>query len=347
MEYRFLGETGIQVSRFCLGTMMLGALGNRDSDACVKIIRRALAAGINFIDTADVYSAGESEELIGKAIAGQRNEVVIATKFGYPAGAGLNASGGSRRWILRAVEASLRRLKTDYIDLYLMHRFDGVTAIEETQAALSDLVHQGKIRAFGFSMLSADRIVESHWLAERCGLLRPRCEQPGYSLFAREAESCVLPACHRYGMGVMVFSPLDDGWLTGRYRTAADFAKGGRVVRMASRSAPGGLDNEVMQRKLALVRTLSEVAAEAGVSLMHMALAFTLEHPAVTAAIIGPRTLEHLEDLLAGAELRLTGELLDRIDALVPPGTNVNPVQFTTGRRGLRHADRRSTPEAI
>jgi aryl-alcohol dehydrogenase-like predicted oxidoreductase len=321
--------------------MMFGAMGNRDHDDCVRIIHRALDAGINFIDTADVYSAGESETIVGKALEGRRDDVVLATKFYAPMGRDTNQMGGSRRWIVREVEASLKRLQTDYIDLYQIHRFDDNTELEETMGALTDLQRAGKIRAFGSSMFPADRIVESHWVAEKRNLSRFRCEQPWYSIFSREIERFVLPACQRYGQGVIVWSPLDGGWLTGRYLKAEDFEAGGRVVARGSRGGSFDAEAELVQTKLRLANGLKAIADEAGISMTHMAIAFTLEHPGVTSAIIGPRTMEQLEDLLAGAELRLDKAVMDRIDKLVPPGTNVNGLNATARPIGLQKVNRR------
>jgi aryl-alcohol dehydrogenase (NADP+) len=325
--------------------MMLGPMGNRDQEDCVRIIHKALDSGINFIDTADVYSAGESEKIVGKALADRRDKVVLATKFYGPMGQDLNMMGGSRRWIMREVESSLQRLGTDYIDLYQMHRFDENTDLEETMSALSDLVHQGKIRYFGSSMFPADRIVESHWVAEKRGLLRFRCEQPWYSIFARETERFVLPVCERYGMGVICWSPLDGGWLTGRYLKAEDLTERSRVV-LASRRRGGRFDpeSELIKRKLELANVLDGLAKQAGLKLTHMAMAFVLEHPSLTAAIIGPRTYEQLEDLLSCADLRLDPTLLDRIDDLVPPGTSVNGIDLSSRPAGMRKPGRRRAP---
>jgi aryl-alcohol dehydrogenase-like predicted oxidoreductase len=346
MEMRTLGATGMSVSRYCLGAMMFGGMGNRDQDDCVRIIHKALDAGINFIDTADVYSAGESEQIVGKALKERRDKVVLATKFYGPMGQDPNMMGGSRRWIVREVEASLRRLGTDYIDLYQMHRYDENTDLEETMSALSDLVHQGKIRCFGSSMFPADRIVESHWIAEKRGLLRFRCEQPWYSIFAREIERFVLPACQRYGMGAITWSPLDGGWLTGRYLKPEDLKETSRVVLGARRR--GGTfspESELVRYKLQLANALNGLAAEAGLKLAHMAIGFVLEHPSVTSTIIGPRTHEQLDDLLACASLKLDRSVLDRIDELVPPGTNVNGIDLTSRPAAMRKSRRRRRPE--
>jgi aryl-alcohol dehydrogenase-like predicted oxidoreductase len=321
MERTTLGRTGIQVSRYCLGAMMFGAWGNRDHDDCIRIIHHAIDSGINFIDTADVYSAGESEEIVGKALRDRRDEIVLATKFVAPMGEDTNQRGASPRWIKQEVENSLRRLGTDYIDLYQAHRPDPSVDLDETLGALSDLVHEGKVRVLGSSTYPAELIVEAQWTAERRGRERFRCEQPPYSIFARGVETAVLPTCKKYGMGVIPWSPLAGGWLTGRYRRGEDAPKTGRAARVPQRF---DYDLPENQRKLDLVEELLKIAADAGVSLTHMAHAFVLEHPAVTAAIIGPRTMEQLTDVLAGADVRLTADVLDRIDDLVPPGTNVN-----------------------
>lgn len=329
MEYRALGASGITVSTHCLGAMMFGAWGNADHDACVRTIHRALDGGINFVDTADVYSAGESETIVGKALKGRRDDVVLASKVHGEMGPGLNQRGNSRVWIARAVEDSLRRLDTDHLDLYQIHRPDRWTDIEETLGALTDLQRAGKIRNFGCSTFPGWQIVESHWVAERRGLSRFRTEQPPYSIFARAIELDVLPVAQRYGMGVLSWSPLGRGWLTGRYRrgsfdrspdarAARNRARGGAFAAQFDEARPQ------IQRKLDLVESLAQIADGAGISMTHMALAFTLAHPAITSAIIGPRTEDQLDDLLKGADVRLSGDVLDAIDAVVAPGTNVD-----------------------
>lgn len=326
MDMRVLGGTGIRVSPLCLGTMMFGRIGNSDHDDCVRIIHRALDSGINFIDTADGYSRGESEGIVGKAIKSRRDSLVIATKFYAAMGDDPNMRGAARRWIVRAVDDSLRRLGTDYIDLYQLHRWDDDTAIEETLFTLTELVRQGKIRSFGCSSFPADRIVESHYLAELRGTLHFRCNQPAYSIFNREIERFVLPACRRYGMGAITFSPLDGGMLSGRYRTPKDLGGDNRFAYFG-RVTGRGFDPfaETVRRKLELAGKLEAVASEAGISLAQLAVAFVIGHPDVTAAIIGPRTMDHLESLVPAAAVRLSGETLDRIDALVPPGSTLNP----------------------
>ena len=329
MEYRTLGGTGLQVSTHCLGAMMLGEWGNTDVDECVRIVHRALDEGINFVDTADVYSAGASEEIVGRALKGRREDVVLATKVHGEMGTGPNERGNSRVWIMRAVENSLRRLGTDHIDLYQVHRPEGGTDVEETLGALTDLQRQGKIRYFGSSTFPGWQMVEAQWVAERRDLSRFRTEQPPYSIFVRGIEHDVLPVAERYGMGVLVWSPLCRGWLTGRYRRDSfDDSPEARATRTRSRGDVIAKQFDMTRRenllKLDLVEALSKIAANAGVSLTHMAIAFTLAHPAVTSAIIGPRKIEQLDDLLAGADVRLDTGTLDAIDELVPPGTNMD-----------------------
>lgn len=329
MEYRRLGGTGVRVSTHCLGAMMFGAWGNTDVDACVRIVHAALDGGINFVDTADVYSAGESEEIVGKALKGRRDDVILATKVHGGIGPGVNEWGNSRVWIVREVEHSLRRLGTDHIDLYQIHRPEADTDVEETLAALTDLQRQGKIRYFGSSTFPAWQIVEAQWAAERRALSRFRTEQPPYSIFARQIELDVLPVAQRYGMGVLVWSPLCRGWLTGRYRRETfDRSPESRATRGAKRSealaAQFDDSRPAIQRKLDLVEDLLGVAGVAGTALTHMAIAFTLAHPGVTSAIIGPRTMDQLQDLLSAADVRLDASTLDAIDAVVPPGSVVD-----------------------
>jgi aryl-alcohol dehydrogenase-like predicted oxidoreductase len=323
MRMRTLGGTGIKVTPYCLGAMMFGAWGNPDHEESIRIIHAALDAGLNFIDTADVYSAGESEDIVGQALRGRRDDVVLATKAHGAMGQDVNMAGNSRRWIVREVENSLRRLQTDYIDLYQMHRPDPDTDIDETLSALSDLVHSGKVRAIGSSTFPAEQIVEAQWVADRRGYVRFRCEQPPYSMLVRGIEAAVLPACQRYGMGVIAWSPLAGGWLTGRIRrdTGVDMTTG-RARRLPHRFDPALPGN---QAKLAAVEELIKIAADTGCSLTHMALAFVTGNPAVTSAIIGPRTMEQLTDLLAGASVTLDDDVLDRIDQIVPPGVTLNP----------------------
>lgn len=341
MEFGHLGRSGVTVSRLCLGAMSFGAMGNADHDDCRAIIDRALDAGINFIDTADVYSRGESEEIVGKAIAGKRDDVVVATKFFNPMSRDPNHRGASRRWIVRACEDSLRRLGTDYIDLYQVHRLDEATDLDETLGALSDLVRAGKVRMVGTSTFPAEAIVEAQWVAADRGHIAPRCEQPPYSIFVRGAERDVFPTCLRYGMGAIVWSPLNGGWLTGKYRrdsTGGDLARFSRLGRGAWR-----LDSDGAERKLALLDRLDDIAAEAGMDLITLALGFTLAHPAVTSTIIGPRTLEQLESQLRVVGTVLTDEVLDLVDEVVAPGVTVAPADLAYEPRALRHKHLRRT----
>ncbi|MGW6917419.1 aldo/keto reductase [Kitasatospora sp. NPDC054939] len=321
MRYRVLGGTGIKVSTHCLGTMMFGAIGNPDHDDCVRIIHAALDGGINFVDTADMYSMGESEEIVGKALRGRRDDVVLATKVWAPMGEGTNRGGLSRRWIVREVEESLRRLGTDWIDLYQVHRPDHTTDLEETLGVLGDLVRAGKIRAFGTSTFPAEDLVEAHHLAERRGLARFRTEQPPYSLLARGIEADVLPVVQRLGMGALTWSPLASGFLTGRYRKDRPIDLGsGRPALFPARFDPA---LPTTAAKLEAVEQFTALAEDLGCTLPELAVAFPLAHPAVTSVIIGPRTMEQLEAALKGAPLVLDDAALDRIDGIVPPGTDV------------------------
>ncbi|HSP71189.1 MAG TPA: aldo/keto reductase [Gaiellaceae bacterium] len=319
MEYRTLGRTGVEVSPLCLGAMMFGAWGNPDHDESIRIIHRALDSGINFVDTADVYSQGESEEIVGKALQGRRDQVVLATKFHGRMGEGPNRSGNSRRWIVQEVESSLRRLQTDWIDLYQVHRPEPGTDIDETLGALSDLVHQGKIRYLGSSTFPAEEIVEAQWVAERRGRERFVCEQPPYSLLVRGIEADVLPVCERYGMAVIPWSPLAGGWLSGRWRKGQEPPDSTRAQRIPARYDLSRPEN---QAKLEAADALARLAEEAGMSLIHLALAFVIRHPAVTAAIVGPRTMEQLESQLGAVDVHLDDGVLDRIDEIVQPGRN-------------------------
>lgn len=317
-----LGRTGVRVSTHCLGAMMFGPWGNSDEDECVRMLHASLDAGVNFIDTADVYGSGASEEIVGKALKGRRDEVVLATKVHGAMGKGPNEQGNSRLWITRAVDESLRRLGTDHIDLYQIHRPEPETALDETLGALTDLVRQGKVRYLGSSTFPAWQLVEAQWVSERRRLERFVCEQPPYSIFARHIESDVLPVAARYGMGVIVWSPLAGGWLSGKYRRGEMPPADSRAVRFRDRPVARRFDlsRPGNRRKLDLVEALAGVAERGGVSLTGMAIAFTLAHPAVTSTIIGPRTIDQLHQLLASSDVRLDAEILDAIDDLVPPG---------------------------
>jgi aryl-alcohol dehydrogenase-like predicted oxidoreductase len=335
MQYRTLGRTGIKVSPYALGAMMFGAGGNPDHDDSVRIIHKALDAGINVVDTADRYSAGESEEIVGKALKGRRDSVVLATKVWGPMGDDPNQRGNSRRWIMTEVENSLRRLQTDHIDLYQIHRPDPDTDIEETLSALSDLIRAGKVRAIGSSTMPASDIVEAQWAAERRGLERFRTEQPPYSILNRGIEAEVLPVAQRYGMGTLVWSPLAKGMLTGRIRKGQQTDLRRAAIFTSFGDGP----------RLDAVEKIIPLAAEAGLPMTHFAMAFAIAHPGVTSAIIGPRTMEQLDDLLAGVDVALTDEILDRIDEIVPPGTDVGePDQSAYLPPALMRPDLRRRP---
>ncbi|MDX6688868.1 MAG: hypothetical protein QOG15_325 [Solirubrobacteraceae bacterium] len=323
MEQRLFGGTGVHVSPLCLGAMMFGAWGNTDHDDAIAIIHRALDAGINFIDTADVYARGESEQIVGKALAGgRRDNVVLATKFHGTMGDDANEAGNSRRWIFREIEASLKRLNTDWIDLYQVHRWDPWTDHEETIGALSDLVAQGKVRYIGSSTYPAAQIVKAQWAARDRGMQRFVSEQPPYSILVRGIEADVLPTCLEHRIAVIPWSPLAGGWLSGRWRKGAEDLTSRRAALIPQRY---DLSLPANQAKLEAADALAQLAGEAGISLIDMALAFVLRHPAVTAAIIGPRTMEQLESQLGAVDVELDDALLDRIDEIVPPGTNINP----------------------
>jgi aryl-alcohol dehydrogenase-like predicted oxidoreductase len=337
MDYRPLGRTGVQVSPLCLGTMMFGPWGNEDQDDSIRIIHRALDAGINFVDSADVYSGGVSEEIVGKALAGRRDDVVLATKFFMPMGDEPNHRGGSRRWIIQEVENSLRRLGTEWIDLYQVHRPTPEVDIEETLGALSDLVHQGKIRYIGSSSFSGSQIVEAQWAARERNLERFVTEQPPYSILVRGIEEDVLPTTLRHGMGTLTYSPLSGGWLSGRWRKDAASAP----TSSARPSARFDMNLPANQRKLDVVDELAQLAEANGMTLIEMAIAFTITHPGVTSAIVGPRTMEQLESYLPAADIRLSVEVLDRIDELVAPGVTMNPEDNSYGAHELLPAARR------
>jgi aryl-alcohol dehydrogenase-like predicted oxidoreductase len=337
MQYRPLGRTGVQVSNLCLGTMMFGAWGTKDHDESIRIIHRALDAGVTFVDTADVYSQGESEEIVGKALKGRRDDVVLATKFFMPFDDDPNHRGGSRRWIMQAVEHSLRRLGTDHIDLYQMHRYDPAVDLDETLGALTDLVRAGKVRYIGHSTFPASALVDAQYIARDRGRERFVTEQPTYSILTRNIEHEILPLTQRYGMGVLSYSPLAGGWLSGRYRKDEHTGP-------TSQARPGqrfDMSQPENQRKLDAADALAKIAGQAGVSLIELAIAFVLRHPAVTSAIIGPRTMEHLESQLAAADIELTDDVLDRIDEIVPPGVTINPADNGWASPSLQPSARR------
>jgi aryl-alcohol dehydrogenase (NADP+) len=335
MQYRELGSTGVRVSRFGLGTMVLGVWGNRDLAECARIVHQALDAGINLVDTADVYGAGENEGIVGRAIAGRRDDVVLATKFHGPMGDDVNRRGNSRRWIMRAIDDSLRRLGVEHVDVYQVHRPDPSTPIEETVAALDDLVRAGKVRYWGTSTFPADELVEARWAADRRGVTGPHTEQPPYSILCRHVERDVLPACQRHGIGVIVWSPLSGGWLTGKYRGAGDAPEGSRAA-----TNPDHFDGHNAAKASAVDR-LRTIADNAGLSLAHLSLAWAAEHPAVSSVLLGPRTEDQLTDLLGAADVTLDTDTLDAIDAVVAPGTDLNPADAGWSPPGLAARQRR------
>ncbi|MBA2347487.1 MAG: aldo/keto reductase [Solirubrobacterales bacterium] len=348
MEQRDLGRTGMSVSTLCLGTMMFGAWGEKDHDESVRIIHAALDAGINFVDTADIYAQGESEEILGKALTGaRRDEVILATKAHGQMGekdGGTNRRGNSRRWITKEVESSLERLQTDWIDLYQMHRHEPDTDHEETLGVLTDLQRAGKIRAFGCSTFPAHEIVRAHWTSEKRMLGRYVTEQPPYSILTREIERDVLPVCADFGMGVIPWSPLAGGWLTGRYRKGQEAPESHRASMTGGRMEK---DSGANADKLEAADALAQLAEEAGISLIHMALAFTLAHPAITAPIIGPRTMEQLESQLGAGDVVLSKDVLDRIDVIVPPGVTLGQDDALYGSVFTEEAARRRRPSGL
>ncbi len=319
---RRLGHSGIEVTTVALGAMMFGSWGNEDADECRRMVHLALDRGITLFDTADMYDAGVSEQILGEALRGRRDEVVLATKVGNPMAGDTARSGLSRRWIVQACEDSLRRLQVDHIDLYQAHRPDPATPLDETLAAFDELVTSGKVRAIGTSTFSPAQIDEVQRVAGAAGTVRPTSEQPPYSALARGIEAEVLPACRRHDIGVIVWAPLNGGWLTGKYQGAVDDASS-RALRK-----PDHFDHAqeaIRIDKQRMVGELQQLAADAGMSLKQLALAFVLDEPLITSAIIGPRTLAQLDDLLTLGPLVLPVGVRARIDEIVAPGRNVNP----------------------
>jgi aryl-alcohol dehydrogenase-like predicted oxidoreductase len=321
MQYRTLGRTGVQVSTLALGAMNFGANGRTTQDDATAIVDAALGAGINLIDTADRYGDGESEEMVGRAIAGRREHVVLATKAYSPMGEDPNQRGASRRWLVTELDNSLRRLDVDHVDLYQIHRWDPTTSDEETLSALTDLQRAGKIRYFGTSTYPAHRIVEAQWAARENHLGRYVTEQPGYSVLQRAVERDVLPVTEQYGLGVLVWSPLAGGWLSGAVRAGRELTTN-RSAMMPQRFDPAVPANRA---KMDAVEQLAKVADQAGLTLIQLALGFATAHPGVTSAIIGPRTPDHLTSQLAAADTVLTADVLDAIDAIVAPGIDLAP----------------------
>jgi aryl-alcohol dehydrogenase-like predicted oxidoreductase len=347
MKYRPLGRTGVQISALALGAMNFGAIGHTTQDEATAIIDAALGAGINVIDTADVYGYGDSEEMVGRAIAGRRDDIVLATKAGLPMGDERNHLGGSRRWLATALDDSLRRLGVDHVDLYQIHRWDPAVSDEETLSALTDLQRAGKIRYIGSSTFPAYRIVQAQWASHEHRLARYMTEQPSYSILQRGVETHVLPVTEEYGMGVLAWSPLASGWLTGAIRAHQEVRthRSGVMPQRFDVSLPAN------RARLDAVERLAKVADEADLTLIQLALGFVIAHPAVTSAIIGPRTLDHLHSQLAAAETVLSSDVLDAIDEIVAPGTDLAAhekndappalLQRSFRRRDHRHPDPR------
>ncbi|MGA5300355.1 aldo/keto reductase [Nucisporomicrobium flavum] len=321
MQYRTLGRTGVQVSSLVLGAMNFGPIGRTTQDEATAMVDTALEAGINLIDTADMYGQGVSEEMVGKAIAGRRDDIVLATKAGIPMGQERNHRGGSRRWLVTALDDSLRRLGVDHVDLYQIHRWDPATSDEETLSALTDLQRAGKIRYFGSSTFPAYRIVQAQWAAREYHLGRYVTEQPSYSILQRGVEAHVLPATEQYGLGVLVWSPLASGWLSGAVRAGREIS----THRSAVLPERFDLTRPANRARLDAVERLATLADEAGLTLIQLALGFVTAHPGVTSAIIGPRTPDHLRSQLAAADTVLTADVLDAIDAIVAPGVDLAP----------------------
>jgi len=319
MQYRTLGHTGIQASSLALGAMNFGKLGGTTQAEVDRLVGTALDAGINLIDTADAYGHGESEELLGNALAGRREEVVLATKAGLPMGDGVGERGASRRWLTTALDASLRRLQVDHVDLFQIHRWDPATSDEETLAALTDLQQAGKIRHFGTSTYPAYRLVQAQWAAGTARVRRFVTEQPSYSILQRGVERDVLPVAQEYGLGVLVWSPLASGWLSGAVRRDRE------VTTNRATFLPQRFDLAVPANRARMdaVEQLAALAEQAGLTLIQLALGFVTAHPGVTSALIGPRTPEHLTSQLAAAETVLTNDVLDAIDEIVAPGTDL------------------------
>ncbi len=337
MQYRTLGRTGVQVSTLSLGAMNFGAIGRTTQENATAIVDSALEAGVNLIDTADFYSQGESEEMVGRAIAGRREDVVLATKAFLPMGNERNHRGASRRWLISELDSSLRRLGVDHVDLYQVHRWDPTTTDEETLSALTDLQRAGKIRYFGSSTFPAYRIVEGQWAARQHNLGRYVTEQLNYSILNRGAETDVLPVTQKYGLGVLVWSPLSSGWLSGAVRA------GQEITTHRSNVMPQRFDLDVPanRAKLDVVEQVAKVAADAGLTMIQLALAFVTAHPGVTSAIIGPRTIEHLQSQLAAADTVLSADVLDAIDAIVAPGVDLSPEEKIDTRPSITDASLR------
>ncbi len=328
MEYRRLGRSGLKVSKLALGTMNFG--NPTDRTASFKIINTAIDAGINMLDCADAYANGESERIIGEALAenGKRKDVFVTSKVFLPTGEGPNDAGNSKHHILAACENSLKRLKTDWIDIYFLHRTDFNVLQEESLAALDLLVRQGKVRYIGCSTHPPWRVVEAWWIADKHHYPKFVCEQPPYNLLDRRVENEIVPMCKAYDLGIISWSPLAQGVLAGRYQDAADIPQGSRGALKAIYA------ERITQNGIEVAQRLAKRATQKGCSLPQLAVAWVLHQPGVTASIIGPRTLAHLNDLLSAAELNLDDTDLDYCDSLIKPGAFVSDHFNTAGWRG-------------
>lgn len=344
MERRYFGATGMSVSTQCLGAMMFGAAGNTDDDECIAMVHRALDAGINFIDTADGYSGGHSEEVVGKALQGERDNIVVATKVYFPMGKDPNQMGGSRRWIIKEVENSLRRLGTEWIDIYQLHRRDPNVDLEESLSAMDQLVRDGKVRYVGMSASAGASIAEARHITDARNLTHVRSEQSLYNIFNRSVEREVLPTCERYGIGTLTYGPLNGGWLAGKYRRDQAIPEDSRAARTGGNPRSGArwnMERAEAQRKFEALDQLDELSNQAGIPLTHLAMGFVTEHPAVTSAIIGPRTPAQLEDAIAAADVRLSADVLNRIDEIVPVAQDLDPLDTTRVEPHLSKSKRR------
>ena len=325
MDYRTLGRTGVRVSPLCLGTLNFG--GPTPDDEAARIVDAALDAGINFIDTADSYHEGRSEEAVGKTLAGRRQRVVLATKVHFPTGAGPNDGGNSRLHILRACDASLRRLRTDSIDLYQVHRPSPDVPIDETLGALTDLVRAGKVRYIGCSTHPAWMVIEALAVSERRGFARYVSEQPPYNLLDRRIENELVPMALAHGLAILPWAPLAQGVLAGRYQAGEALPEDSRAARM-----PGTIySRRVTPRGIEAGEQFVALAREHGLTPGQLALLWCKDQPAVTSPIVGPRTLEQMRDVLPVLEMTLTPAQRDACDAINPPGTALVNFHNTAG----------------
>ena len=319
MKYRNLGRSGLKVSPLCLGTMMFG--DHTTAEEAGRIVAHARESGINFIDTADVYCKGESERIVGKLIAAEREHWVLATKVANPMGEGPNQRGTGRKWVMRAVDESLERLDTEYIDIYYIHRDPGSVPMEETVAVMGDLMAAGKIRSWGVSNLRGWRIAEAVRICEQMGVDKPIVCQPYYNMMNRQPETEVLPACQHYGIGVVPYSPLARGVLLGKYRPGAEPPPDTRAGRKDKRM----MQTEFREESLVIAQKIKEHAEKKGMSAGDFAVAWVLRNPIVTSVIAGPRTFEQWKAYPGALERRLDDEDEALVDSFVAPGHPSTP----------------------